>query len=220
MLLKNLRPADEYDRFASQVLAPWDVLFVTRIRQLARGITAGTLVDIGTATAVVPVRLAADPVFRDWRFIGLDLDETMLEGGRPRIAGLGLSGVIELKAGDAQNLPFPDNNLTMVVSRATLHHLPDKIRSLTEMYRVLQPGGIGLVHDMRRDVSPGLLETFTRMRVAVGYPPTHVEEKVTLDEARALVAEAGLADCCAVTSPSTGLGALGFEILIRKPLPV
>lgn len=219
MLLKNLRPADEYDRFASQALEPWDVLFVARIRQLARDMTPGALVDIGTATAVVPVRLAADPVFKDWRFVGLDLDETMLDGGRPRIADLGLESVIELKVGDAQNLPFADGSLAMAVSRATLHHLPDKLKSLTEMYRVLQPGGIGLVHDMRRDVSPALLEKFTQMRAAVGYPPTHVEEKVTLDEARALVAEAGLADCSAVTSPGIGLGALGFEILIRKPLP-
>ena len=74
-------------------------------------------------------------------------------------------------------MPFADNSLTMAVSRATLHHLPDKVKSLTEMYRVLQPGGVGLVHDMRRDVAPELLEKFTQMRASVGYPPTHVEEK-------------------------------------------
>jgi uncharacterized protein YbdZ (MbtH family) len=51
----------------------------------------------------------------------------------------------------------------MAVSRATLHHLPQKSRSLEEMYRVLQPGGISLVHDMRRDVKPELLAKFTRM---------------------------------------------------------
>ena len=66
MLLKNLRPADEYDRFASQALEPWDVLFVTRIRQIARDLPPGALVDIGTATVVVPVRLAADPVLKGW----------------------------------------------------------------------------------------------------------------------------------------------------------
>ncbi|TPE97533.1 class I SAM-dependent methyltransferase, partial [Burkholderia pseudomallei] len=27
MLLKNLRPADDYDRFANEALAPWDALF-------------------------------------------------------------------------------------------------------------------------------------------------------------------------------------------------
>ena len=71
---------------------------------------------------------------------------------------LGCSGTPVLKVGDALDLPFADNSLTMAVSRATLHHLPDKVKSLTEMYRVLQPGGVGLVHDMRRDVAPDLLE--------------------------------------------------------------
>ena len=131
---------------------------------------------------------------------------------------LGLSDTIELKVGDALDLPFADNSLTMAVSRATLHHLPDKVKSLTEMYRVLQPGGVGLVHDMRRDVAPDLLEKFTQMRASVGYPPTHVEEKVTLQEARELVIEAGLEHCTVVTSPRSGMGALGFEILIKKPL--
>ena len=217
MLLKNLRPADQYDRFASQALAPWDVLFVTRISQIARDMPPGELVDIGTATAVVPVRLAADQVFKNWRFIALDLDVDMLEGGRARIEALGLHQRITLKVGDALDLPFADNTLTMAVSRATLHHLPDKVKSLTEIYRVLQPGGIGVVHDMRRDVAAALLEKFTRIRAAVGYPPTHLEEKVTLEEARQLVRDARLEHCTEVTSPGFGLGALGFEILIKKP---
>ncbi|AJX31092.1 Uncharacterised protein [Burkholderia oklahomensis] len=54
-------------------------------------------------------------------------------------------------------------------------------------------------------------------RAAANYPPTHLEEKVTLDEARELVAAAGLADHASVTSPPFGLGALGFEILLTKP---
>ncbi|TOZ38883.1 class I SAM-dependent methyltransferase, partial [Burkholderia pseudomallei] len=107
--------------------------------------------------------------------------------------------------------------LSMVVSRATLHHLPDKALSLAEMFRVLRPGGVGVVHDMRRDAPPALLERFTQMRAAANYPPTHLEEKVTLDEARELVAAAGLAEHASVTSPPFGLGALGFEILLTKP---
>jgi len=217
--LKNSRPADDSDRFApSTALEPWDVLFVARIRQLARELRPGVILDIGTATVVVPVRLAADPAFKDWRFIGLDLDADMLEGGRPRIESLGLQDAIELKVGDAQDLPIPDNSVAMAVSRATLHHLPQKSRSLEEMYRVLQPGGIGLVHDMRRDAKPELLAKFTRMRAEVGYPPANTEQKVTLQEAHEIVAHAGLAHCASVLSSSMGLSALGFEILIKKPL--
>ncbi|WP_394843530.1 class I SAM-dependent methyltransferase [Pendulispora brunnea] len=220
MLLKNLRPASDYDRFATETLAPWDLLFMARIRQLARDLRPGTIADIGTATAVVPVGLASDRSMGAWCFIGVDLDPTMLEEGRPRIRERGLEERIALHVGDAQALPFADESLTMSVSRATLHHLPDKAVSLREMYRVLEPGGVGLVHDMRRDAPQALLDKFTRMRAAANYPPTHLEEKLTLDEARALVAEAGLEAVSVVTSPNGGLSALGFEILMRKPAQV
>ena len=217
MLLKNLRPANDYDRFATETLEPWDLLFISRIRQLARGMTPGVIADIGTATGVVPVRLATDPAMRGWRYVGIDLDPAMLDEGRPRIRELDLDDTIEMRVGDALALPFDDGTLTMAVGRATLHHLPDKALSLTEMYRVLEPGGIALVHDMRRDAPQHLLDRFTEMRAAADYPPTHVEEKITLDEAHALVAEAGLAEVASIYSPSMGLGALGFEILLKKP---
>jgi ubiquinone/menaquinone biosynthesis C-methylase UbiE len=217
MLLKNLRPATDYDRFATETLEPWDLLFISRIRQLARSMPPGSCADIGTATGVVPVRLAADRAMDGWRFIGIDLDPAMLEEGLPRIEELGFSERIEMRVGDALDLPFPDNSLTMAVGRATLHHLPNKALSLTEMYRVLEPGGIALVHDMRRDAPAHLLERFTQMRASADYPPTHVEEKVTLAEAHELVAEAGLTEFAAIYSPSAGLGALGFEILLKKP---
>jgi ubiquinone/menaquinone biosynthesis C-methylase UbiE len=216
VLLKNLRPATDYDRFATETLAPWDLLFIARIRQIARGMTAGTLADIGTATAVVPVRLAAEKVMAGWRFIGVDLDPTMLDEGVPRIRELGLADRIALQVGDAQALPFADASLTMVVSRATLHHLPDKAESLREMYRVLEPGGVGLVHDMRRDAPQSVLDRFTEMRAAANYPPSHVEEKLTLSEVRQVVIDAGLDDVAIVTSPSGTIASLGYEIYIQK----
>ena len=161
--------------------------------------------------------ISLDPAMRGWRYVGIDLDPAMLDEGRPRIHELGLDDTIEMRVGDALALPFDDGTLTMAVGRATLHHLPDKALSLTEMYRVLEPGGIALVHDMRRDAPQHLLDRFTEMRAAADYPPTHVEEKITLDEAHALVAEAGLAEVASIYSPSMGLGALGFEILLKKP---
>jgi len=85
------------------------------------------------------------------------------------------------------------------------------------MFRVLAPGGIALVHDMRRDAKSSMLDRFTQMRAEANYPPTHLEEKLTLAEAEALVEEAGLAAVTIVKGSSGGLAALGFEILIQKP---
>ena len=127
----------------------------------------------------------------------------MLDEGRPRIHALDLDDTIEMRVGDALALPFDDGTLTMAVGRATLHHLPDKALSLTEMYRVLEPGGIALArHAPRCAAAPARpLHRDARRR---RHPPTHVEEKITLDEARALVAEAGLAEVASIYSPSAG----------------
>lgn len=215
-MLKNLRPADAYQRFATDTLAPWDALFIARLRRLLRQAPPGVLADIGTATAVLPLRLAAEPALAGWHFVGLDLDPAMLAESAPRIARLGFANRVRLELGDALDLPFAAGSLDVVVSRATLHHLPDKPRALAEMARVLRPGGIGLVHDMRRDAPAALLARFRDLRAAADYPPTKLDEKLSLDEARALVTAAGLQRQATVFSPAAGLGALGFEILILK----
>ncbi len=40
-----------------------------------------------------------------------------------------------------EKLPFPDNHFDFVVCRSLLHHLDDPMAGLSEMYRVLKPGG-------------------------------------------------------------------------------
>ena len=52
-------------------------------------------------------------------------------------------------AGDAEQLPFPDNSFDIVWSWGVLHHTPKTQLSIDEVYRVLRPGGqaaIGLYH--------------------------------------------------------------------------
>jgi ubiquinone/menaquinone biosynthesis C-methylase UbiE len=216
MLLKNLRPADEYHRFARSALAPWDLVFLSRIRELAQTLAPGLCVDVGTGTGVVPIKLGQDRKMAAWHFIGIDLDPAMVAEGRPLITSLGLSGRISLEVADAMALPFAPSSVDMVVSRATLHHLPDKALSLREILRALRPGGVGLVHDMRRDIDPGILERFQHRRREAGYPPTHIEEKLTLQQVHQLVAEAAVAAEATVSSGERGLAAIGYEILLRK----
>jgi SAM-dependent methyltransferase len=42
---------------------------------------------------------------------------------------------------DAENLSFPDNTFDVVYSWGVLHHSPDTERAVSEVYRVLKPGG-------------------------------------------------------------------------------
>lgn len=67
--------------------------------------------------------------------IGLDLSPGMLGAARTRARG-------PLLCGDAQDLPFPDDVLDTVLAPMMLYHVPDRVRAVREMRRVLRPGGV------------------------------------------------------------------------------
>ncbi|MCC7040803.1 MAG: class I SAM-dependent methyltransferase [Burkholderiales bacterium] len=47
--------------------------------------------------------------------------------------------------GDAENLPFPDQSFDRVYSWGVIHHSPDTPRAVSEIARVLKPGGIARI---------------------------------------------------------------------------
>ncbi|MCF4102064.1 methyltransferase domain-containing protein [Gillisia sp. M10.2A] len=47
-----------------------------------------------------------------------------------------------LLKGDAQNLPFPDDSFDLVTCQTVLIHVPNPQKAISEMKRVLKPGGI------------------------------------------------------------------------------
>ena len=48
---------------------------------------------------------------------------------------------IEWRQGDAASLPFEDARFDVVVSQFALMYFPERARSLSEMWRILAPGG-------------------------------------------------------------------------------
>ncbi|HTK16496.1 MAG TPA: class I SAM-dependent methyltransferase [Acidimicrobiia bacterium] len=70
---------------------------------------------------------------------GADLSEGMLRSARPD------SGDAPLLVTDAQALPFASESFDVLLAMHMLYHVPDRARALTEMRRVLRPGGVALV---------------------------------------------------------------------------
>ena len=85
------------------------------------------------------------------RLTGIDLSPAMLERARERAGELGVE--VDLREGDAQDLPFPGGSFDTVVCTLSLCNVPDDRRAVAEMKRVLRPGGRLLLLDHIRAAS-------------------------------------------------------------------
>lgn len=67
---------------------------------------------------------------------GLDFSADMLERARKAAPDA------DLRHGDAQDLPYPDDLFDAVVCNFGMMHIPDQPKALAEVSRVLKPGGV------------------------------------------------------------------------------
>jgi ubiquinone/menaquinone biosynthesis C-methylase UbiE len=76
---------------------------------------------------------------------GVDLSPEMLALAKKHAAELAREA--DLREGDAAHLPFPDASFDTVVCALSLCSIPDPVRAIAEMRRVLVPGGRLLLLD-------------------------------------------------------------------------
>lgn len=98
-----------------------------------------TVVDVGSGSGLDSL-IAARLVGSTGRVIGVDMTAEMLEKARAGAAAMGMTN-IEFQEGYAEALPLPDNFADVVVSNGVLNLMLDKIATLREWLRVLNPGG-------------------------------------------------------------------------------
>jgi ubiquinone/menaquinone biosynthesis C-methylase UbiE len=72
------------------------------------------------------------------RAVGVDIAPAMIERARELAGGL---PNLELVVGDSEALPFGDGAFTSLLCSSSFHHYPDPGRALSELRRVLVPGG-------------------------------------------------------------------------------
>lgn len=74
------------------------------------------------------------------RYVAADISEAMLERTRAEAAQRGL-GQVETLAADVGALPFADGEFDLGVAFTSLHCFPDPALAVSELGRVLKPGG-------------------------------------------------------------------------------
>ncbi len=210
--------AQEYHEYISTSTGPWDELLLSRFSQVYTSSPAGrVVVDIGTGTAVLLIRLAEKPEYSDATFIGTDLFADMIRTAEEAVTFAGLSDRIRLDECDVHRLPYRGDYADYVLSRSNIHHWADPVQAFREIYRILKRGGIAMLHEPRRDPNPQVLEEFIRRRRAAGFASNDLSEKYTVKEVRGFLEGAGIGAHSQIFAPEEGPASMGFEVYIAKP---
>lgn len=108
----------------------------------------GVLLDMATGTADLAIMLAEklNPV----KVIGLDISNNMLSVGREKISKKGLSEIIDLKWGDSEAIPFPDNHFDGITVAFGVRNFQNLEKGISELSRVLKKGGKLVVLEFSR----------------------------------------------------------------------
>ncbi|MCW7076111.1 MAG: class I SAM-dependent methyltransferase [Candidatus Syntropharchaeales archaeon] len=147
--------ADEYDDIIPRV--PEYQMLVNNIVEYA-GVKDGDVVlDIGCGTGFLSLKFVDAA---KCKLTAIDLSGEMLAVFRDKLNRLRNEGYdfmnrIELRPGNAVNLPFRDEAFDIVASSAVMHHVTpeEKSKALKEIYRVLKPGGKFLLGELNVDTS-------------------------------------------------------------------
>ncbi len=134
--------AGKYDFMNRLLTLRIDILWRRKAVNLVKKYPHSTILDIATGTGDFAIELAR---LNPEKIIGVDIAEKMLEIGRQKVAQKKLSGTIDLIEGDSENLQFSDNSYDLVTSAFGVRNFENLAKGLSEIHRVLKPGGSVLI---------------------------------------------------------------------------
>ncbi|MCG8589928.1 MAG: metalloregulator ArsR/SmtB family transcription factor [Proteobacteria bacterium] len=143
---------DQARSFFDAVGPEWDALRkvfhddVLRARAITHLVPpGGRVLDLGTGTGILAAELAGLGL----SVLAVDRSNRMLEAARAKFEQENVQGV-ELRRGEAHDLPLADAELEGAFAHMVLHYLPSPADAIAEMARVVRPGGVVVVVDFER----------------------------------------------------------------------
>ncbi len=151
--------AEIYDEFfVPSLFAQW----AAPVTEAARITSGQTVLDVACGTGALAREVKAK-VGPDGAVTGLDVNEGMLAVAK------GKAPEIDWQNGAAEALPFDDASFDAVVSQFGLMFFEDRQTALTEMWRVLRPGGhLAVAVWDRLETSPGYAAMVALLRRLFG----------------------------------------------------
>lgn len=147
-----------------------ETTFKSRLIAQAGVLPGHDVLDVGCGTATLTLAIKrAQPRAE---VVGLDGDPEVLRRAAQKAAEAGLT--VTLDEGFSDQLPYADASFDRVLTSLLLHHLDRgaKRRTLTEIFRVLRPGGQLHVADWGRAADPVMRAAFLLVQFLDGFATT------------------------------------------------
>jgi demethylmenaquinone methyltransferase/2-methoxy-6-polyprenyl-1,4-benzoquinol methylase len=145
------------------------------------------ILDIATGTGDFAIEsLKLDPT----SVTGVDISNGMLEKGKEKMLKKGHDKIITLQYGDSENLPFDDASFDAITVGFGVRNFENLEKGLSEMKRVLRPGGVLSVLEFSKPkkfpikqsfkfyskyIIPTIGKTISKDKAAYTYLPESVE---------------------------------------------
>ena len=121
----------------------FNAFVAARYQQVIKALPTGEnlkILDVGCGDGVLVAMIARDQTAR---VTGIDTDADSLEAAKNRLAAFG--DRVQLVEASGYSLPFEDNVFDVVVAAEMIEHLQYIDGLLTEIKRVLKPGGLVII---------------------------------------------------------------------------
>jgi ubiquinone/menaquinone biosynthesis C-methylase UbiE len=128
---------------------------LNEFKELARRISSelppgSSVLEVAPGPGYFAIELAK---LGNYRITGLDISRTFVEIADRNAKEAKVE--VEFRHGNVSKMPFESDSFHFILCRAAFKNFADPLGAVQEMYRVLKPGGRGLIIDMRKDAPAG-----------------------------------------------------------------
>ena len=123
-----------------------DIAWRNKVAKEMRFFKSYKFLDMATGTGDLAINAAK--IHRNIKGIGLDFVQEMVDYGNKKIIKQNLKDRLELKLGDATDIKYGDNTFDVTAMAFGIRNIPDKVKALTEMKRVVIPDGQVLILEL------------------------------------------------------------------------
>ncbi len=124
-----------------------DILWRKKAIKMLKPHQPKEILDIATGTGDFAIEaLALNPD----RIVGVDISSGMLEMGKQKMKRKKVDHIIDMQMGDSEKLLFEDNTFDATIVAFGVRNFENLKQGLTDMHRVLRPGGKAVIIEFSR----------------------------------------------------------------------